>query len=199
MPKSSCSRASWSARRRRFPDKPAYRDALMQQVGSDLGTGQRNFFQHTVVREPLGLYSHFYHWIELARIENEPHPSPVRRAAPFYNIFDTRSEGLATAMEEILMHGGLYDELSPSRSSSALSRAKASCPSPSSRISSRRRRRRARVDLVSPPSMGHRGGRGRMGSGASRQECLGQRRGGRGHPGLIGHQQRGALGRASGR
>lgn len=186
----------------------------MQQVGSDLGTGQRNFFQHTVVREPLGLYSHFYHWIELARIENEPHPSPVRRAAPFYNIFDTRSEGLATAMEEILMHGGLYDELPRGReivwvmlanraarglASLQLSRAKASCPSPSSRISSRRRRRRARVDLVSPPSMGHRGGRGRMGSGASRQECLGQRRGGRGHPGLIGHQQRGALGRASGR
>jgi hypothetical protein len=93
------------------PDKPAYRDALMQQVGSYPGTGHRNFFQHAVVREPLPLYSHFYHWIELARLENEPHPSPVRRAAPLYNIFDTRSEGLATAMEEILMHAGLYDGL----------------------------------------------------------------------------------------
>ncbi len=46
------------------PDKPAYRDALMQQVGSYPSAGQRNFFQHTVVREPLGLYSHCYHWIE---------------------------------------------------------------------------------------------------------------------------------------
>jgi hypothetical protein len=80
------------------PDKPAYRDALMQQVGSDPGTGQRNSFQHAVVRERLGLYSHFYHWIELARLENEPPASPVRGAAPLYNIFDTRSEGLATAM-----------------------------------------------------------------------------------------------------
>jgi len=93
------------------PDKPMYRDALMQQVGNYPGTGDRNFFQHTMVREPLGLYSHFYHWIELARLENEPHVSPVRRTAPLYNIFDTRSEGLATAMEEILMHAGLYDEL----------------------------------------------------------------------------------------
>jgi hypothetical protein len=93
------------------PNKPVYRDALMRQVGSAPGTGKLNFFQHTVVREPLGLYSHFYHWIELARLENEPHVSPVRRAAPLYNIFDTRSEGLATAMEEILMDAGLYDEL----------------------------------------------------------------------------------------
>jgi Bacterial protein of unknown function (DUF885) len=93
------------------PDKPAYRDALMLQVGSYPDTGQRNFFQHALVREPLGLYSHFYHWIELARLENEPPTSPVRRSAPLYNIFDTRSEGLATAMEEILMHSGLYDDL----------------------------------------------------------------------------------------
>jgi len=92
-------------------DKPAYRDALMQQVGTYPDAGHRNFFQHAVVREPLGLYSHFYHWIELARLENEPLASPVRREAPLYNIFDTRSEGLATAMEEILMHAGLYDEL----------------------------------------------------------------------------------------
>jgi len=93
------------------PDSPVYRDALMQQVGSYPGVGKRNFFQHVLVREPLTLYSHFYHWIELARLENEPHASPVRREAALYNIFDTRSEGLATAMEEILMHAGLYDDL----------------------------------------------------------------------------------------
>jgi hypothetical protein len=93
------------------PDKPMYRDALMQQVGSAPGTGKLNFFQQTMVREPLGLYSHFYHWIELARLENEPNRSSVRRTAPLYNIFDTRSEGLATAMEEVLMHAGLYDDL----------------------------------------------------------------------------------------
>jgi hypothetical protein len=94
------------------PDKPAYRDALLQQIGTYPGsTAKPNFFQLTMVREPLGLYSHSYHWIELARLENEPPLSPVRREAPLYNIYDTRSEGLATAMEEILMHAGLYDEL----------------------------------------------------------------------------------------
>jgi hypothetical protein len=93
------------------PDKPFYRDALMQQVASYPSVEHRNFFLHALVREPLGLYSHFYHWIELARLENEPPESSVRRSAPLYNIFDTRSEGLATAMEEILMDAGLYDDL----------------------------------------------------------------------------------------
>jgi hypothetical protein len=94
------------------PDKPAYRDALLQQVGSfPAGAGKPNFFQQAMVREPLGLYSHSYHWVELARLEKEPQASQVRREAPLYNIYDTRSEGLATAMEEILMHAGLYDDL----------------------------------------------------------------------------------------
>jgi hypothetical protein len=92
-------------------NKQIYRDALMQQVLTYPGNGDRNFFQHTALREPLGLYSHFYHWIELARLENEPPLSPMRRTPPLYNIYDTRSEGLATAMEEILMQAGLYDEL----------------------------------------------------------------------------------------
>jgi hypothetical protein len=92
-------------------DKPAYRDALMQQVSDYPGNWQHNFFLNTLVREPLGLYSHSYHWVELARLEDETPPTPTRRVAPLYNIFDTRSEGLATAMEEILMHAGLYDDL----------------------------------------------------------------------------------------
>src|SRR5205823_5063583 len=62
-------------------------------------------------REPLGLFSHDYHWIELARMKEEPNHSAIRRLPALYNMFDSRSEGLATAMEETLMHAGLYDEL----------------------------------------------------------------------------------------
>ena len=40
----------------------------------------------------------------------EPHPNPLRTGALLYNIFDSRSEGLATAAEEIFMHAGLYDK-----------------------------------------------------------------------------------------
>src|SRR6267378_3128166 len=71
---------------------------------------RRNFFQHATALEPLGLFSHDYHWIELARIKEEPNHSAIRRLPALYNMFDSRSEGLATAMEETLMQAGLYDD-----------------------------------------------------------------------------------------
>jgi hypothetical protein len=42
---------------------------------------QRNFFLQGAAREPLALYSHDYHWIELARMKHEPNASPIRRLA----------------------------------------------------------------------------------------------------------------------
>jgi uncharacterized protein (DUF885 family) len=41
---------------------------------------------------------------------HEPHPSPIRDTPPPFNIYADRSEGFATAMEEILMQAGLYDD-----------------------------------------------------------------------------------------
>ena len=43
-------------------------------------------------------------------MRDEPHPSPVRRGPQLYNIWDGRSEGMATAMEEIMLHAGLFDD-----------------------------------------------------------------------------------------
>ena len=43
-------------------------------------------------------------------MEAEPHPSPIRRGPLLYNIFDSRSEGMATGVEEMMMHAGLYDD-----------------------------------------------------------------------------------------
>lgn len=91
-------------------DKPYYRDAMQQQKGSHTPPGQANFFSNTAARNPLGLYSHSYHWIELARIRHEPNPSPIRSLTPVFDMYDSRSEGLATAMEEILLHAGMYDD-----------------------------------------------------------------------------------------
>jgi len=46
----------------------------------------------------------------LARMEHEPNASIIRRQALLYNIFDSRNEGTATAVEEMFMHAGLYDD-----------------------------------------------------------------------------------------
>jgi uncharacterized protein (DUF885 family) len=61
-------------------------------------------------REPMLLLSHDYHWIDLARMRDEPNASPIRHLASLSNIWDNRAEGFATAFEEIVMHAGLYDD-----------------------------------------------------------------------------------------
>ncbi len=91
-------------------DKPYFRAAMKAQIGDYTPPDQRNFFSHGMARDPSGLYSHSYHWIELARLKHEPNDSAIRRATPLFDIYDSRSEGLATAMEELLMHAGLYDD-----------------------------------------------------------------------------------------
>jgi len=48
-------------------------------------------------------------------MEREPHPSPIRRVPLLYNIWDSRAEGLATAMEEMMASAGLLDAKPRSR------------------------------------------------------------------------------------
>lgn len=92
----------------------AYMDAALRaKIGSFApapADGQRGFFSEVSYRSPLAMRTHSYHWIELANMENAPHRSPIRRVPSLYNIFDARSEGLATGMEEWLMLAGLFDE-----------------------------------------------------------------------------------------
>lgn len=91
-------------------DKPYYRSALFGQLGDYTPPEKRNFFTHVTALDPLPLSSHQFHWIELARMVHEPHPSPIRDTPPLFNIYAERSEGFATAMEEVLMQAGLYDD-----------------------------------------------------------------------------------------
>lgn len=93
------------------PDRIWYRAAIPAQQVKWRAPTDRDFFGHVVAHDPLPLYSHFYHWIELARMAHEPHPDPVRRGASPFNIWQDRSEGVATAMEELAMQAGLYDDL----------------------------------------------------------------------------------------
>ena len=89
--------------------------ALRAHMGSFVPSGQRNFFAIAMHYDPVSLYTHFYHWWDLARMRDTPHPSPVRRDPLLYNIFDSRAEGLATGVEEMFMHAGLYDDRPRSR------------------------------------------------------------------------------------
>jgi len=90
-------------------DQNYFRAAMAAQLGNYTPPQERNFFAHGAARDPSALYSHEYHWIELARRKHEPNESPIRAATPLYDMYDSRSEGLATAMEELLMDAGLYD------------------------------------------------------------------------------------------
>ncbi|MEL6810672.1 MAG: hypothetical protein AAFP76_05010 [Bacteroidota bacterium] len=90
--------------------KPYLEPALREHLGAYIPEEKRNFFRIGQHYDPRPLYSHFYHWFELARMENEPHPSEIRRGPLLYNIFDSRNEGTATAVEEMFMQAGLYDD-----------------------------------------------------------------------------------------
>ncbi|WP_206185886.1 DUF885 family protein [Sphingosinicella sp. BN140058] len=93
-----------------IPDKPYLRTAIAPQIGHFVPEPQRAFFAQVTHREPMLLFSHDYHWIDLARMRDEPHPSPIRRGASLSNIWDGRAEGFATAFEELMMQAGLYDD-----------------------------------------------------------------------------------------
>ena len=93
-----------------IPDRPYYRAALFGQLGDYTPPEQRNFFTHVTALDPLPLSSHQFHWIELARMRHQPHTSPIRATPPLFNNYADRSEGFATAMEEVFMQAGLYDD-----------------------------------------------------------------------------------------
>ena len=88
--------------------KPYYKDALQPHLGKFIPEYKRNFFWITAHYDPKPLYSHFFHWFELAQMDIDPHKNEIRRKPLLYNIFDSRSEGVATAVEELFMQAGLY-------------------------------------------------------------------------------------------
>lgn len=94
---------------------PYMKPAMAAHMGSYRPPEDRNFFTIASHYDPAPLFTHFYHWMELARMDLEPHPSPVRQGALLYNIFDSRNEGTATGVEEMFMHAGLYDDRPRSR------------------------------------------------------------------------------------
>jgi hypothetical protein len=90
--------------------KEYFEPALRAHLGKFVPVEKRNFFVIGMHYDPRPLYSHFYHWFELARMDQEPHTSAIRQEPLLYNIFDSRNEGVATAVEEMFMQAGLYND-----------------------------------------------------------------------------------------
>ena len=88
--------------------------ALRAQIGR-FNPGPREFFTEVDYRDPEVMRTHGYHWFDLARMANEPHPSPIRRGPLLYNIFITRTEGHATGWEEMMLQAGMFDARPRSR------------------------------------------------------------------------------------
>ncbi len=106
-----------------FTVPPYFRDALRRPtvIGDrPLGASRfipadrfRDFFTIIDYSDPLPMRCHNMHWLDWAMYVHEPHADPIRREPLLYSIWDSRAEGLATAMEEMMMHAGLFDRKSP--------------------------------------------------------------------------------------
>ncbi len=83
--------------------------ALRARIGA-FSSGPREFFTEVDYRDPQVMRTHGYHWFDKARMLHLPHASPIRRSPLLYNIFISRTEGLATGWEEMMMHAGMFDE-----------------------------------------------------------------------------------------
>ncbi len=95
--------------------RPDMDPALREHIGTYTDKRPLEFFAESDYRDPEIMRTHGYHWIDLARLRDDPHPSPIRRVPLLYNIFNTRTEGFATAMEELMMEEGMCDARPRSR------------------------------------------------------------------------------------
>ena len=89
-------------------------EALRERIGAfsspSRSDGLRGFFAEVNYRDGEVMRTHGYHWFDLARMREEPHESPIRRVPALFNIYDARSEGMATGVEEMMMHAGGFDD-----------------------------------------------------------------------------------------
>ena len=89
---------------------PYMEPAMRAHVGGFVPVETRNFFGIASHHEPMTLFAHWYHWFDHEWMKHSPNPSPIRRGNLLFNVWDNRSEGMATANEELIMHAGYYDD-----------------------------------------------------------------------------------------
>mgnify|MGYP002629161817 CR=1 FL=1 len=105
----------WVADQQILTMEPWMERAMRERTAPFADEAARNFFMQATQRDPIPLWTHLYHWWDNMRMRVSPHASPIRRGALLYNVWMSRAEGMATAMEEWMMHAGLYDDSPRSR------------------------------------------------------------------------------------
>jgi len=71
---------------------------------------RRDFFARIESLDPMPMKCHSMHWLDKQMMAQEPQASRIRRVPLLYNIWDSRAEGLATAMEELMLQAGLFEK-----------------------------------------------------------------------------------------
>jgi hypothetical protein len=94
--------------------RPDMDPGLRARLGS-FSPGPREFFGEVDSRDPEIMRTHGYHWFDKGWLVHIGHPSPMRKGALLYNIFNTRTEGFATAWEELMLQAGMFDARPRSR------------------------------------------------------------------------------------
>ena len=105
----------WVADNKLLTMEPWMERAMRERTAAFAPESARNFFMQATHRDPRPLWTHLYHWWDNMRLRVSPHASPIRREALLYNVWMSRAEGMATSMEEWMMHAGLYDDSPRSR------------------------------------------------------------------------------------
>jgi hypothetical protein len=106
---------NWVADQQIVTIEPWMERALRERTAPFTPPGSRNFFAEITHRDPIPLWTHLYHWWDNMRMRVSPHASLIRRGPLLYNVWMSRAEGMATSMEEWMMHAGVYDESPRSR------------------------------------------------------------------------------------
>jgi hypothetical protein len=86
-----------------------YMEPELRKRGRFTPTTRREFFNQVNDRDPIIMLAHDFHWWDLAWLDGAPPVSAIRKEPALYSIFDTRTEGFASAMEEMMLEAGLYD------------------------------------------------------------------------------------------
>jgi len=95
--------------------KPWMDSALRKRIGR-YSTAPREFFTEVDYRDPVVMRTHGYHWFDKGWMRfDAAAATPIRREPLLYNIFNTRTEGHATAWEELMMQAGMFDSRPRSR------------------------------------------------------------------------------------
>jgi hypothetical protein len=91
-----------------------YMDARLRARIGRYSDARREFFTEVDYRDPEVMRTHGFHWFDKGAMA-AGYNNPIRNGALLYNIFNARTEGLATGWEEMMMGAGMFDRKPRSR------------------------------------------------------------------------------------